>query len=123
MKMMKEILIIEDNIILQNMMQFFMEREGYRVDGALSGKEALALVEKSTYDFIVVDLMLPYYNGLEIIEQVRASKRNAQTGIMIVSDLSDDNIIKDGFAVGANDFLKKPVSPSELLTRINYFLR
>lgn len=123
MKMMKEILIIEDNIILQNMMQFFMEREGYRVDGALSGKEALALVEKSRYDFIVVDLMLPYYNGLEIIEQVRASKRNAQTGIMIVSDLSDDNIIKDGFAVGANDFLKKPVSPSELLTRINYFLR
>ena len=120
--MMKEILIIEDNVILQNMMQFFMEREGYRVDGALSGKDALALIEKSTYDFIIVDLMLPYYNGLEIIEQIRTSDRNGETGIMIVSDLSDDNIIKDGFAVGANDFLKKPVSPSELLTRINYYL-
>ena len=122
MKMMKEILIIEDNVILQNMMQFFMEREGYRVDGALSGKDALALIEKSKYDFIIVDLMLPYYNGLEIIEQIRTSDRNGETGIMIVSDLSDDNIIKDGFAVGANDFLKKPVSPSELLTRINYYL-
>ncbi len=119
---MKKILITEDNEILLNMMRVFLEREGYQVFICRSGKEAVDSVQKGQFDLFIVDIMLPYLNGMEVIDQIRKSPQNLNARIIIISDFSDENYVQEGFELGANDFLKKPVSPAELVTRVRHHL-
>jgi len=114
----KRILVIEDNEILLSTMQFVLVREGYDLLLAKSGKEALSLVSDETIDLVITDLGLPFANGYEIIDRIRKSKTNNQVPVIIISGYRDDNSIVEGFEVGANDYIKKPISPSELISRV-----
>lgn len=115
----KRILIIEDNEILINTMQFILMKEGYELLLAKTGKEGLDLIEKNKIDLLITDLALPYANGIEIIDRLRKQNSvNFNIPIIIVSGYRDDNTIVEGFEVGANDYIKKPVSPSELISRV-----
>ncbi|MFZ4262006.1 response regulator transcription factor [Sphingobacterium sp. HJSM2_6] len=119
---MKKILITEDNEILLNMMRVFLERDGYQVFICRSGKEAVESIKNGQFDLFLVDIMLPYLNGMEVINQIRKSPQNLNARIIIVSDFTDENYVREGFELGANDFLKKPVSPAELVTRVRHHL-
>ncbi|HAE67606.1 MULTISPECIES: response regulator [Sphingobacterium] len=114
----KRILVIEDNEILLSTMQFVLVREGYDLLLAKSGKEALSLVSDETIDLVITDLALPFANGYEIIDRIRKSSTNNQVPVIIISGYRDDNSIVEGFEVGANDYIKKPISPSELISRV-----
>ncbi|WP_324755470.1 response regulator transcription factor [Sphingobacterium thalpophilum] len=114
----KRILVVEDNEILLSTMQFVLNREGYDLLLAKSGKEALSIVMEEAIDLMITDLALPFANGYEIIDRIRKSNINKQVPVIIISGYRDDNSIVEGFEVGANDYIKKPISPLELISRV-----
>ncbi len=114
----KRILVVEDNEILLSTMQFVLNREGYDLLLAKSGKEALSIVMEEAIDLMITDLAIPFANGYEIIDRIRKSNINKQVPVIIISGYRDDNSIVEGFEVGANDYIKKPISPLELISRV-----
>ncbi|MGJ1190576.1 response regulator [Sphingobacterium siyangense] len=113
----KRILVIEDNEILLSTMQFVLVREGYDLLLARSVMTR-SMVSDETIDLVITDLALPFANGYEIIDRIRKSNTNNQVPVIIISGYRDDNSIVEGFEVGANDYIKKPISPSELISRV-----
>ncbi|NGM61376.1 response regulator [Sphingobacterium sp. SGG-5] len=99
-------------------MQFILAKEGYNLLLAKSGKEGLSLAEKERIDLVITDLALPYANGYEIIDSIRKGSLNKDVPIIIISGYRDDNSLAEGFEVGANDYVRKPISPSELIFRV-----
>ncbi|MCL2075417.1 MAG: response regulator transcription factor [Betaproteobacteria bacterium] len=116
------ILIVEDNRdILANMLEY-LGGKGYIVDCAMDGLSGLHLAATERFDLIVLDLMLPGIDGLELCRRLREDGRNAVPIIMLTArDTLDDRL--RGFATGADDYLVKPFALSELNARIKAVLR
>ena len=103
----KKILIIEDDTFLQGLAANKLQGEGFEVNTASNGNEALTTLDQEVYDAIILDLMLPDMSGYEILKQIRARETNSQVPVLIFSNLSDDKDIKQGLDLGATDFLVK----------------
>ncbi len=103
----KKILIIEDDTFLQGLAANKLQSEGFLVNTASNGNEALTDLDQNTYDAIILDLMLPDVSGFEILKQIRSRETNSQVPILIFSNLSDDKDIKQGLDLGATDYLVK----------------
>jgi len=116
--MKNKILIIEDEELMLLFLQQRIKKENFDVDIARDGNEAQQLIGKNKYDSILVDLMLPFVSGFELIAYIRADKRNGKTPIVVLSALSTANTIVEALSIGANDFLKKPVAVNVLLTKL-----
>ncbi len=113
----KKILIVEDDINIHNVIEEILKKENYTTYNAYSGTEALMLLERETYDLILLDLMLPAMNGEEIIKQVK------DTPIIVLSaKISIDDKV-NCLLSGANDYITKPFDCKELLARIQVQLR
>ena len=111
-----KILLVEDNIQLNKALSTLLKRNSYLVDSALDGEEALIYLKDYQYDVIVLDIMLPKINGLEVLQKAR--RDNIQTPILLLTAKStiEDKIM--GLDLGADDYLPKPFSTEELLARI-----
>ncbi len=103
----KKILIIEDDTFLQGLAANKLQADGFEVNTASNGNEALTTLDQEAYDAIILDLMLPDISGYEILKQIRARETNNQIPVLIFSNLSDDKDIKQGLDLGATDFLVK----------------
>jgi len=114
---MKTILLIENDLLLLKTMEAILSAKGYRVSLSKDGKEALQQVHDNQFDLVITDLMLPYASGMEIIEKVK--EQQPQTPVIIVSSSHSEESIIEGFHIGADDYITKPFTPSELLSRIN----
>lgn len=116
-----KILIIEDDEKIINFLKKGLEEESYTVDSSLNGEEGIYLASVNTYDLILLDIMIPLKNGIEVCKTLRTS--NIQTPIIMLTakDSIEDKI--KGLDVGANDYLAKPFAFSELLARIRVQLR
>ncbi len=116
------ILIIEDNSdILANLYGFF-EPQGHHVDSATNGFAGLALACDQTYDVIVLDIMMPGLNGIELCRKLRQEQRNTTPVLMLTArDTLQDKIA--GFGSGADDYLVKPFSLAELDVRLQALVR
>ncbi|MDN5054933.1 response regulator transcription factor [Aliarcobacter butzleri] len=116
-----KILIIEDDLKIINFLKKGLEEECYIVDFSTNGDEGLYLASINTYDLILLDIMLPVKNGIEVCKSLRSS--NIQTPIIMLTakDSIEDKI--KGLDIGANDYLAKPFSFAELLARIRVQLR
>ncbi len=115
------ILLIEDDKNLASSIIFNLETEGYRVLWAEEGRQAMKLSNNDDIDLIILDIMLPYYNGFKILEKIRSDSPTLP--ILIVSARSEirDKII--GLSLGADDYLPKPFHIKELLLRISGMLK
>jgi two-component system response regulator RegX3 len=117
---MKRILIIEDERPMAEAVRFNLEKEGYEVDIALDGETGWKMFEAGPYDIIILDLMLPGMDGMEICRQVR--QEGSTPIIMLTAKDSDvDKIL--GLEMGADDYMTKPFNMRELLARIKAVLR
>ncbi len=116
-----KILIIEDELLLLHFLERRLEKGNYNVDVARDGKEALEMFERNKYSLILLDLMLPFVSGFELIGKIRSDKRNAKTPILILSALSSEDSMAESIAIGANDFLKKPFAVDVLLSQVEHF--
>lgn len=118
---MAKILIIEDEQAIQRMIEYDLSQLNYDVNSALDGFEGYKKASTKNYDVILLDLMLPNMDGMEICKKLREEGNEAY--IIMLTALDDEyNVIK-GFDVGADDYIKKPFSPRELLARIKAGLR
>lgn len=119
---MERILIIDDNDIVQMVLQKILVREGYAVDIATNGKEGLELIDRENYDLIITDLMMPYANGFEIISKIRQHPKGVRAPIIIISAVTQEQSVTEGFKLGADDYLKKPITGKELVIRVRRLL-
>ncbi|MCV6610196.1 MAG: response regulator transcription factor [Amphritea sp.] len=117
---MKKILLVEDDWEIARLVSMFLESEKFQVVHVNNGKNALSEVIKEKPDLLILDIMLPGMNGIDICKQVRAF---FSTPILMLT--ASDNDVTEVVALnfGADDYLEKPVSPEKLLARINSLLR
>ena len=116
-----KILIIEDDIKIINFLKKGLEEECYIVDYAINGEEGIYLASVNNYDLILLDIMLPIKDGIEVCKILRASKNLTPIIMLTAKDSIEDKI--KGLDIGANDYLAKPFSFAELLARIRVQLR
>jgi two-component system, OmpR family, phosphate regulon response regulator OmpR len=116
----ERILLIEDDPRLAAMVSDYLGEAGFRVTHAANGKSGLALHGRDAFDALVLDLMLPDIDGLEVCRQIRAQ---ADTPILMLTARGDamDRVV--GLEMGADDYLPKPFEPRELLARLRAILR
>jgi DNA-binding response OmpR family regulator len=119
--MTKRILIIEDNPDLANLLENHLMDLAFQVDLAFDGKEGLAKAERTPYDLIILDLMLPRMDGLEACRRLRA--RPPYTPILMLTAKSTEMDRVLGLEMGADDYVTKPFSIPELLARIKSIIR
>lgn len=118
--MAKKILVVDDEKPISDIIKFNLNKEGFEVITAFDGEEALTKTETESPDLILLDLMLPKIDGLEVARQIRKSKN---TPIIIIS-AKDDEIDKIlGLEMGADDYVTKPFSNRELVARVKANLR
>ena len=116
---MSRILIVEDEIAIAELEKDYLELSGFDVEVSYDGKEGLGKALKEDYDLFILDLMLPGIDGVEICRQIRAEKN---TPIIMVSAKKDDIDKIRGLGLGADDYMTKPFSPSELVARVKAHL-
>lgn len=116
-----KILLVEDNIQLNKALSTLLRRNSYLVDTAFDGEEALIFIKDYQYDVIILDIMLPKIDGLEVLQKVRGEGNN--TPIILLTARSTINDKITGLDLGADDYLPKPFSTEELLARIRALSR
>jgi len=117
---MAKILVVDDEKIIVKGLKFSLEQEGYEVDCAYDGEEAVALAKKTEYDAMLLDVMLPKYNGYEVCNLVREF---SQVPILMLTAKNDDMDKIMGFEYGADDYITKPFNILEVKARVRAIIR
>ena len=115
-----KILVVDDEPKIVSTVRAYLEREGYTVVEAEDGRQALDVFQREQPDLIVLDLMLPETDGLEVTRQVR---RSSDTPIIMLTARQEDADKLIGLEIGADDYVTKPFSPRELVARVGVVLR
>ena len=118
---MAKILIIEDDASILLPLEDNLKLEGYEVSSATDGSEGLAMAREGHYDLIILDIMLPQLNGLEVCRQLRQDKNMTPVLMLTAKSQEVDKVL--GLELGADDYVTKPFSPRELLARLKAILR
>ncbi len=119
----EKVLIVEDEPSLTEVLSYNLQREGYEVVCSHEGREGLRRAQALLPSLIILDLMLPGMDGLEICRELRASPQTAQIPILMLTAKTEETDQIVGFAVGADDYVTKPFSVKVLLQRVKALLR
>ena len=119
----ERILVVDDEEDILELIRFNLVKEGYQVTGALTGEEALRKARSETFDLIVLDLMLPGIDGLEVTKRLKAHEKARQIPIMMLTAKGEEADIVTGLELGADDYVTKPFSPRVLIARVRAALR
>lgn len=117
------ILVVDDEEDIVELLRYNLTREGYRVSSLTSGEGVVKFVEKSKADLVLLDLMLPGIDGIEVCKKLRAKESTAHTKIIMLTAKGEDIDIVTGLEVGADDYMAKPFSPKVLVARVRNLLR
>ncbi|MCA0985831.1 response regulator [Guptibacillus algicola] len=115
-----KILVVDDEDRIRKLLRMYLERENYEIEEAENGEAALEIATEDDFDLILLDLMLPGIDGIEVCEQLREQK--ATPVIMLTAKGEEANRVQ-GFEVGADDYITKPFSPREVVLRVKALLR
>ncbi len=119
----KKIVVIEDEPDILEVLSYNLKREGYEVFNASDGLRGLALVKREVPDLVLLDLMLPGMDGVEICSTIKKDAQTSSTLIIMVTAKGEESDIVLGLGVGADDYISKPFSPKELVARVKAVLR
>ncbi|MGE5520794.1 MAG: response regulator transcription factor [Candidatus Dadabacteria bacterium] len=117
------VLIADDEPDIVELLKYNLEKEGYEVTSAKDGDEALFMATQSKPDLIVLDMMMPKKNGMQVLELLRAQESFTETLIMFLTALSDETTQLKGFDTGADDYITKPVSTTVFVSKVNALFR
>ena len=117
------VLIVDDEAPLVTMLRYNLEREGFAVDAAADGEEALLRIAEHQPDAVLLDWMLPLVSGLEVCRQIRRSPTTRQLPVIMLTARGDEAERVRGLDSGADDYVMKPFSPSELVARLRAVIR
>ena len=112
----KKILAVDDERHIVRLIQVNLERAGYQVVTAYDGREALKKIEEEHPDLIVLDVMMPYMNGLETLKEIRANPQTRNLPVIMLTAKAQDQDVFQGYSYGVDIYLTKPFNPVELLT-------
>jgi two-component system cell cycle response regulator len=116
------ILVVDDDDILRSMLGMLLSTSSYGVLEARNGQQALALLEREVAACILLDVMMPEMDGFEVCRRVKSNPASAHIPVILVTALVDEEQRQHGFAVGADDFVNKPIDARRLLTAIQQTL-
>jgi two-component system alkaline phosphatase synthesis response regulator PhoP len=119
----KKILIADDEPDILEIINYNLSKEGYQVTTAKDGDEALAKAKVIKPELIILDIMMPKKNGVEVCELLRSKPAFKDTLIIFLTALSDESSQVKGLETGADDYISKPVSPKVLLSKVNSLFR
>ncbi len=119
----KQILVVEDEEDILELIAYNLTRDGYRVHGVTSGEEGIAYALSDHPDLVLLDLMLPGINGLEVCRRLQNKEETRDIPIMMVTARGEEADIVAGLEMGADDYMTKPFSPRILIARVNAVLR
>ncbi|MBU6157387.1 MAG: response regulator transcription factor [Bacteroidetes bacterium] len=119
----KKILIADDEQDILEILEYNLQAEGYVVIKAKDGLEALELARKNQPDLIILDVMMPHKNGMEVCQILRSQPEFFDTLILMLTALSDESNHVKGLEYGADDYINKPIRPKLLISRINALFR
>lgn len=116
----KKVLLVEDDMMMQRIIQTALAKEGFAVHVAKNGKEAIEVLRENdyAYDLMIADIMMPFINGFELVNHVKKSEKGDDISVIIISSLNNEESVLQGFELGADDYVKKPLIPSELIVRV-----
>jgi len=117
------VLVVEDDPDIAQLVAHYLEKSGYSVDVLASGREALTSIAARPPDALVLDLMLPGVDGLEICRVVRGNEATAAIPIIMLTARAEESDRIVGLEIGADDYLGKPFSPNELVARVRALVR
>jgi len=120
---MKKIALIEDDTDLYNLVQYNLDKEGFQVVGSQTGKGALDLCRREQPDLVILDIMLPDSDGLEICKGIRANTDLANTPVIFLTARASETDRIVGLELGANDYIVKPFFVRELIARVKIHFR
>jgi CheY-like chemotaxis protein len=119
----KKILVVDDDDLVQIAVSELLRSRGYDVTTASSGAEALATMAGATFDLVLLDVIMPQMNGLEVCKRIRAMEGNADLPIIMLTAKSADEDRLLGMEAGANLYLPKPIAPTRLIQLVQETLR
>jgi DNA-binding response OmpR family regulator len=119
----KKILIVEDEKDILQLVKLYLEKEGFRTVAATTGTEGLKLVKSDKPDLMVLDLMLPEMDGLEVCKRVRSAPETATLPIIMLTAKAEESDTIIGLELGADDYVTKPFSPKTLVARVKALFR
>lgn len=121
--MRKNILIVEDEKDIVEVLRYYLEKENYRVHAAEDGFTALEIAQKVVPNLILLDLMLPQMDGLEVCRQLRKDERLREIPVIMLTARAEEADKIRGLEIGADDYVTKPFSAKELVARIRAHIR
>jgi DNA-binding response OmpR family regulator len=118
----KRILVVDDEPDVRELVVYRMQRSGYEVIAAKNGEEAFELACTEVPDLVVADVMMPRLNGYELTRKLRDDERTRSIPVILLTSRSQEADVSQGFDAGADDYLKKPFNPDELVQRVRAVL-
>ncbi len=119
----KSILVVDDEEDILDLLQYNLEKEGYRVETALDGSLAIGKTSVSPFDLLILDVMMPGLDGFEVCRRIRADGPNTGTPIVFLTARTGELDQIHGLELGADDYIQKPISPRVLMARVRSVLR
>lgn len=116
----KKILIAEDDLSINRLLTFKLQKEGFNVISTADGKAALQAALKEDIDAAILDIMMPFLDGIQVLKRIKAEK--PLLPVIILSVKSMDRDLNQALELGASDYLTKPFQPGEVVERINRIL-
>ena len=115
-----KILVVDDEKRMVELVKLYLEREGFVVDEAFDGQQALDMIDNNEYDLVILDIMIPIVDGLTVCKEIR---RTSDIPIIMLTARGEEFDKVLGFELGADDYVVKPFSPRELTARVKALLR
>lgn len=119
----EKILVVEDEENIQELIRYNLIKEGYQVSCALSGEKGLEAARTGNPDLVLLDLMLPGLDGLDVCKELKRDSATQEIAVIMVTAKGDETDIVTGLELGADDYMVKPFSPKVLLSRVKAVLR
>ena len=119
----ERILVVEDEEDILELVRYNLVKEGYQVTGALTGEDALKKARAEVFDLIVLDLMLPGIDGLDVAKKLKSDQKTGNLPILMLTAKGEEADIVTGLELGADDYVTKPFSPRVLIARVRAILR
>lgn len=121
----KKILLIEDDIFVKDLYEKVFKKHGYKVMVAIDGNEGVKIANSTKVDLILLDILLPFKNGIDVLKDLRKKDSPAKgTPIYLLTNLGQESIIKEAFKIGADGYiLKSKLLPNEIVAEIEAYFR
>jgi len=116
------VLVVDDEPLTQDLLRLMLEPAGFRVSGAEDGLEALQKVKEVKPDIMILDVMMPYMDGITVCKKLRAQAETADLPIVMLSGKTHLNAVEEGLQAGANRYLPKPTSRNDLIRNLREVL-